>query len=669
MYCMTLLSLASWFSCSFQRLLLSVAILALLNAAAPAQEPAESPEVQAAVVQPVINDGVAVGSERTDSPRLTISTFLQLRAQLKGAVAAYKQERDSERAERVSDLLDRLNSLIDLSQVPAAVRRDLGIETTGYLLDIFGRVAPPNLDDLPDASAFADSGPAKYSIPNTPLDIVRVNEGSRQGEFLFSQRTVEVAPGFYRKIGRLPLQSALPIGSWSQFLINSTGPLIPVALVSAIPNSLKKTFLDTPIWKIIATVATMVLAGALLVLWHRAAATRSPKNRIAYLLFRMLSPIAIIVIALVLRDFFDVQVNTAGRFSRIVDFGLTALIYLAWAWIFWLAALAFFEAVVLDPKFPDESLDANMLRLIAQIVGIIGGIMLLAYGAQELGLPVLSLLAGLGIGGLAIALAIRPTLENLIGGFILYLDKPVRVGDFCNFGDHSGYVEKIGVRSTQVRGLDRTLISVPNAQFADMQIVNWARCDLMLIDQKIGLRYETDADQLRYVLAKMREMFHGHPRIDSETVRVRFAGYGASSLDIDIRVYAKTREFNDFYAIKEDVLLRIDDIVQQSGTSFAFPSQTVYLGKDEGLDAELGDKAKQEVAVWRRTSQLPFPRFSASKLEQLDEKLSYPPRGSPDFAATEEELAEGGETLSAKPLQDESSEPERNSDSDGTKGK
>ena len=92
---MTLLSLASWFSCSFQRLLLSVAILALLNAAAAAQEPAESPEVQAAVVQPVINDGVAVGSERTDSPRLTISTFLQLRAQLEGAVAAYKQERDS----------------------------------------------------------------------------------------------------------------------------------------------------------------------------------------------------------------------------------------------------------------------------------------------------------------------------------------------------------------------------------------------------------------------------------------------------------------------------------------------------------------------------------------------------------------------------------------------
>jgi MscS family membrane protein len=666
---MTLLSLASCFSCSFQRLLLSVAILALLNAAAPAQEPADSPEVPGVGVKPVFDGMVAVGSERTDSPRLTMSTFLQLRAQLESAVAAYQQERDSEHVERVTDLLDRFNSLIDLSQVPAAIRRDIGIETTAYLLDIFGRVALPNLDDAPETSAFAASGPEKYSIPNTPFDLVRVSEGARQGEFLFSQRTVEVAPQFYRRVGRLPLQSSLPIGSWSQLLINATGPMIPSALVSAMPNSLKTTFLDTPIWKIIAAVATMVLAGVLLVVWHRAAATLSPNSRIAYLLFRMLSPIAIIVMALVLRDFLDIQINTAGRFSRIVDFGLTALIYLAWAWIFWLAALAFFEAVVLDPKFPDESLDANMLRLIAQIVGIIGGIMLLAYGAQQLGLPVLSLLAGLGIGGLAIALAIRPTLENLIGGFMLYLDKPVRVGDFCNFGDHSGNVEKIGVRSTQVRGLDRTLISIPNAQFADMQIVNWARCDQMLINQTIGLRYETTADQLRYVLAKMREMFHGHPRIDSETVRVRFAGYGASSLDIDIRVYAKTREWNDFYAIKEDVLLRIDDIVEQSGTSFAFPSQTVYLGKDEGLDAELGDKAKQEVALWRRTSQLPFPRFSASKLKQFDDKLSYPPRGSPDFNATEEELAEGGETLSAKLLQDESSEPERNSDSDGTRGK
>ena len=106
---------------------------------------------------------------------------------------------------------------------------------------------------------------------------------------------------------------------------------------------------------------------------------------------------------------------------------------------------------------------------------------------------------------------------------------------FCNFGDHTGTVEAIGIRSTQLRALDRTQITIPNAQFADMQIVNWAKCDQMLINETIGLRYETSPDQLRFVLAKLREMVHAHPRIDNDTVRVRFSGYGNSALNVTLR--------------------------------------------------------------------------------------------------------------------------------------
>ena len=145
---------------------------------------------------------------------------------------------------------------------------------------------------------------------------------------------------------------------------------------------------------------------------------------------------------------------------------------------------------------------------------------------------------------------------------MLYLDQPVRIGDFCSFGDKTGTVENIGVRTTKIRALDRTLISIPNATLADMQLINWAKCDMMLITATIGLRYETENDQLRYVLVKFREMFHAHPKIDSDTVRVRFAGFGQSSLDIGVRIYALTRDFNEFHAIREDVLLRMSDIVK-----------------------------------------------------------------------------------------------------------
>ena len=321
--------------------------------------------------------------------------------------------------------------------------------------------------------------------------------------------------------------------------------------------------------------------------------------------------------------------------------------------------LAIFATAISRRTLPEQKFDANMLRLIARILGFIGGILILAYGAQDIGLPVFSLLAGLGIGGLAIALAIRPTLENLIDGFILYLDRPIRVGDFCTFGDSSGTVDSIGIRSTQIRGLDRTLITVPNAQFADLQIVNWAQCDRMLIQQTIGLRYETAEDQLRYVIVKLREMLIGHPRIDSESVRVRFSEFGASSLDVSVRVYAMTREWNDFFAIKEDVQFRIMTIVEQSGTGFAFPSQTLYMRRDDGLDPTLGEKAKAEVSALRRTHQLPFPKFPTSRLEQLDGRLHYPPFGSPDFNATPEELKDsGGEPLSAERLEAESEPPD-----------
>ena len=157
---------------------------------------------------------------------------------------------------------------------------------------------------------------------------------------------------------------------------------------------------------------------------------------------------------------------------------------------------------------------------------------------------------------------------------------------------------------------------------------------------------------MRYVLAKIREMLHSHPRIEAETIRVRFIGFGDSSKNVELRVYAKTREWNDFYSIKEDILLRIDDIVEAAGTGFAFPSQTLYWSRDPGLDTERTEQAHQEVATWRRQRKLPFPRFSSKTLEALSGKLKYPPPGSPDYFATDEELAKGGETLSADESQD-----------------
>lgn len=654
--------------------MLVVVALFLQSGAIWAQEAPAGPgasEGQAAAEQASEGaDGGPLYGSNTSSPREVIASFQRLSKRFQDAMDFYAETHDRKGADRIRRVLDQWLSLIDLSEVPEATRREVGAETAAYFLDIFNRIPLPALDAVPDATAFTSSSSAVYLVPNTPFSIIRIDSGSRQGEFLFSGNSVRSAEQFHGTVEDLAPRSPGPVRSWAAEFRQFTGPMIPAGLADTMPESLKRPVLGTPIWKIIAVVVTMSATALLLFGWNRVTTHPAWGGLVGDRWRLLLSPLAVLVAGVGLRTFFSAQIVIAGQVAVATYASLTLVIFLALAWAFWVFVLAAFETAIQRSDRPDQGFDANMLRLIARILGFLGGLIILAYGAQDIGLPVFSLLAGLGIGGIAIALAIRPTLENLIGGFVLYLDRPIRVGDFCSFGDTSGSVESIGIRSTQLRASDRTLITVPNAQFADMQIVNWAQCDRLLIKQTIRLRYETDEDQLRYVIAKLREMLIGHPRIDSDSVRVRFANFGESSLDVDIRVYAVTRDWNDFFAIREDVQFRVMSIVAQSGTGFAIPSQTVYLGKDGGLDADRSLDARREVSAWRRDHQLPFPNLAEARQRQLDGKLHYPPPGSPDFNVSAEDLEDAGhEPLSAPQSPDEGDRPVGQANSSDETGK
>jgi MscS family membrane protein len=259
-----------------------------------------------------------------------------------------------------------------------------------------------------------------------------------------------------------------------------------------------------------------------------------------------------------------------------------------------------------------------------RLLGIIAAAALLAVGAQRLGLPVYGILAGLGVGGLAIALAAQPTMENLIGGLSLFADKPIRVGDVCRYGSEEGTVEAIGIRSTRIRGRDRTLTTMPNAVLSKMPLVSLSQRDQMLIQSVIGVRYETSPEQLRYLLVKIREALLRHPKIHPDLVRVRFVGFGASSLDIEMFGYVKTTKRPEFLSVREEVFLQVMDIVNESGTGFAFPSQTLYFGRDTGLDPKRTEKAEAQVRQWSEEACLPITNSSP---EQTRETTIDPPPG------------------------------------------
>ncbi len=181
-----------------------------------------------------------------------------------------------------------------------------------------------------------------------------------------------------------------------------------------------------------------------------------------------------------------------------------------------------------------------------------------------------------------------------MGGFVLFADKPVRVGEFCSFGDKMGTVEKIGLRSTRVRGLDRTVITVPNTDFAQMQIVNFTRRDMNLFQCKIGLRYETTPDQLRYVVAKIRKLLIQHSKVSPDPARVRLSEIGNSAYVLEMFAFVMAADWGDFLAIKEDLNLRIAEIVRDVRDQLRLPvaDGLLHSGHRRRRCARRGDRGR-----------------------------------------------------------------------------
>ena len=271
---------------------------------------------------------------------------------------------------------------------------------------------------------------------------------------------------------------------------------------------------------------------------------------------------------------------------------------------------------------------ANIMPMVRRALKIFLSLVFIVSLLQNLGVNVGALIAGLGIGGIAIALAGQKTVENLFSGIELILDQPVKVGDFCKAGDLLGTVEDIGLRSTRIRTLERTLVAIPNADFAKLQLENYAKRESIRLLTTLGLRYETSPDQLRWITIEIKKILLAHPLVEHEPMRVRFANFGAFSLDIELLCYIKTTDMNEYSAIREDIYLRVMEVVSASGSGFAFPSQTLYLGKDDGLDDTATKRTEKAVQTARKDHALLSPAFPDDVKDSLAGTLDWPPKGS-----------------------------------------
>jgi MscS family membrane protein len=195
-------------------------------------------------------------------------------------------------------------------------------------------------------------------------------------------------------------------------------------------------------------------------------------------------------------------------------------------------------------------------------------------------------LAGLGVGGIAVALAAQKTLENVIAGASLIFDQAVRVGDFLTMGTTTGTVEHIGLRSTRIRTLDRTLVSVPNSQLANTTLETLSARDKYWFHPIVPLRHETTPEQVRAVLDGIQRLLSQHAAVDQPSLRVRFLRLSTFSLDIEVFAYVAARDWAHFLEIQEQLLFTVTAVVEQAGAAIALPSQTMYVADRRGTTAD-----------------------------------------------------------------------------------
>jgi MscS family membrane protein len=565
----------------------------------------------------------------TSSPRATYLSFIENIEKIRSAVA------NGEPRTRIHSYLKRTIQCFELDQFPPAERVEIAGRKSFLLVEILGRIDLPLPQDIPGGEGFEPLEIPKWTIPGTSITVILITEGERAGEYLFSAQSMDQFEDVYEIVRNRPYRS----GAWENAYIkyrNIPGKAIPVKWTKDIPSWMNYSVIDIPAWKLFTLIIAIgILIGGVyfsFVLARRieGSPTKSPGRRIAGNFFLAVS---LLLVFEIFRFLHSDIIGVHGRLQEVLLVsGYIISILLINYGIFVVFDLLN-KVISSNRRLKSRGVNKHLTKVVTQILAFLVVSIVTLKSVEFLGLKILPVLAGLGIGGVAIAQAARPTLENLIGGLILFADKPVMIGDLCRYGNEEGFVEDIGLRSTRLRKFDDTLVSVPNSIFSQLELQNLSKRRKFLYHTTLQFRYETTKDQLRFLLISIREMVLAHPKAVQDKTRIRFLGFGTHSLDVEVFVNLLAADWPDSLAVREDINFRIMDIVKESGAVFAFPSTTAYIAQDAEIDQKLVKNAETRVTDMEAGDGVPFPYHSKDELRKLKGTLAYPPEGSTEAKA------------------------------------
>jgi MscS family membrane protein len=447
---------------------------------------------------------------------------------------------------------------LDLRKFPRTERLKAGSGLAQQLGQVLDRDSQFDVADLSRDPAGSDRERVDSFTINghsLDLDLERVQLRSGLSAWLFSADSVERIPQLARMTSDSPVERYLPdpLVNWS-FLDMSLWRWIALALLAALVGGLSK-----------------LLSPLMLRLGEPALKRIAPRINWS-LLESLLAPLQMVLAVAVFRAGLE-WIEPSARVRPYLERGVALLFFLALAWLGMRTVDLIIRQLAVVLRSRHQSFSYSVLPLAARVVKITILLLMIAAVLSDWGYNTTTIVAGLGVGGIAIALAAQKTIENFFGGVAVVSDRPVAVGDFCKFGDRMGTVEDIGLRSTRIRTLDRTLVTVPNGQFSSMTLENFDQRDKMLFHFTLNLRRDTKPDQVRALLAAITKTLAEHPKIETGPIPVRFVGVGTYSLDLEIFAHVQTRNGDEFMQIQQDLYLWILDAVENAGTALALPTQ------------------------------------------------------------------------------------------------
>ncbi|MGR8932986.1 MAG: mechanosensitive ion channel family protein [Gammaproteobacteria bacterium] len=498
---------------------------------------------------------------------------------------------------RAQRRLEAAERALDLSALPPAMAQESSRRLALQLKEVLDRIDIPPFESIPDVQAMDGAEFKRWTLPNSEIRIARVRQGPRAGEYLFTPDTVQRLPEFYLKIKGFPYKSGATEGLYAFSAYQPAGValalrrVIPPRWLLNPPYWAQITFLDQPLWRWAGIVAVFGAGLAAVMSCFRISRCYAGREAAVRRWTHLLRPLSIVAVTPVLVVILAEVLRISGTVYEAVTRSLWTVFYLALTWAVWAAGGAVAESVIVRERLLAGSIDSQLIRLAIRLLTTIAAIAILVVGADRIGLPAYSVLAGLGVGGLAMALAAQQTLANLLGSLIIMFEKPFVIGHWVKVNDIEGTVENVGFRSTSIRTFYNSLVTIPSSQVVNSTVDNMGRRAYRRVKTVLNLTYDTPAGKIEAFAEGIREIIRQHPHTHKGNIQVVFHDFGPHSLDILVYFFLQVPDWSAELLERQRILLDILRLAETDGVQFAFPTETVHIESWPG-DQRSGESAR-----------------------------------------------------------------------------